>query len=230
MAYFYAPEIPDSGTVTLSKEESTHLSKTLRAKVGDEIQLLNGNGHIAKGKISSIDKRQVCCDIMSVVTVAEPDLKIHLYLAPPRSNIMSGLVKQCVELGVWSISLIDCEFSVSKPKDKSGLFQNEIIAAAKQSRNPFFPKVNSLQSFKTAFENCPYPKVYGAVPNENVDNTKIDSNEISLWIGPEGGFSPSELKTLQENAQGITIGNWVLRVETACVGLIGALNSINELK
>lgn len=227
MPYFYCPEIPENDSFELSREESIHFSKTLRGKVGDTIQLLNGFGTIAEGTIADISNKKVLCTIDSVQKISPPSTRIHIYIAPPRHNIMSPLVKQCVELGVWSINIIECDFSVSKPKEKKGAFENEIVSGAKQSGNPFFPKVNSIVKFSSALENCPFPKYYGAVPEEAVNASRIiKDGDISLWIGPEGGFSPNELAALKESgAEGITVGNWILRVETALVSLLGILNS-----
>ena len=227
MTYFYSPDINSSDLIILSREESSHLAKSFRVKVGDEIKLLNGQGHVCKAKVVDNHPKKVTCEIVNRETIAEPQNKIHVYLAPPRHNIMSSLIKQCVELGVWSINLIDCEFSVSKPKDKKSAFENEIIAGAKQSGNPFFPQINSLKKFSDSLESCSIPKFYGAVPDDSSPVEKIDKlGEISLWIGPEGGFSPTEHDALkQSGAQGITVGNWILRVETALVSLLGILNS-----
>ncbi|MCM8525712.1 MAG: 16S rRNA (uracil(1498)-N(3))-methyltransferase [Lentisphaeraceae bacterium] len=227
MPFFYSPEIPEQGSFELNKEESVHLSKTLRAKVGDSIKLINGKGIIVNATLKDISNRKVSCEVNSIEKVAPPKRKIHIYLAPPRHNIMSPLVKQCVELGVWSINLIECEFSVSKPKDKKGAFENEIITGAKQSGNPFFPEVHSMVKFSEALKNCSMPKFYGAVPEEAVDTVSISKEgDLSLWIGPEGGFSTDEITALKESgAKGITVGNWILRVETALVSLLGILNS-----
>lgn len=228
MPYFYLQEIPQEGTVSLAKEEAIHLTKTLRAKVGDKIQLINGKGILAEAEITDLSKRNsVSCSINSIIEVPQPSRKIHLFLAPPRNNIMSPLIKQCVELGVWSINLIECEFAVSKPKDKNNAYSKEIINGAKQSGNPFFPKIHSLSPFIKALDKCQHPKFYGAVPEEKVPSSSTElPNEVSLWIGPEGGFSPTELSLLQKQGQGLTIGNWVLRVETACTGLISILNHL----
>ena len=228
MAYFYSREIPDCGSeLQLSREESQHLSKTLRGKTGDKIQIINGMGAIANAEISSIDKKNVSCRILGAVQSPEPDIKIHLYLAPPRNSILTSLIKQCVELGVWEITLVECEFSVSKPKNKDSLFFNEIITGAKQSGNPWFPKVNPLVKFKRAFQDCSLPKFYGAVPEENQKKSEyLKISEAALWIGPEGGFSGPELDLLKTEAIGLTVGNWVLRVETACTGLVSLLNHL----
>ena len=151
MPYFYNPEPLSEKAFFLPQDESRHLSKTLRAKVGDLIHLLDGQGTIIEAEISNIpSKGRISCFLKSSELIPEPRVKIHLYIAPPRSNIMSSLIKQCVELGVWEIHLLECEFSVSKPKDKINLYEKEIISAAKQSGNPYFPEVKTAIPFKEA--------------------------------------------------------------------------------
>lgn len=228
MAYFYCSELnQNDGEILLNRDESNHFAKTLRGKVGDSIHLLDGLGNRAIAIISEINRNSVRGKIKSIEEVSNPETRIHVYLAPPRHNIMTPLIKQCVELGVWSINLIECDFSVSKPKDKKGAFESEIIAGAKQSGNPFFPEIHAMTKFTSALKGCSHPKFYGAVPVESIDPESLTKKgDISLWIGPEGGFSPKEIQALKESgAQGITVGKWILRVETALIALLGVLNS-----
>lgn len=231
MPYFYCPELNDSSEVTLSKEESLHACKTLRLREGDNISLIDGSGQKATAVITFAPKKkgQLSCQITSIVNTPEPKRRIHLYIAPPRHNILTSLIKQCVELGVWEIHFIDCEFSVAKPKDKKESLQKDIITGAKQSGNSFFPKVNLLKSFKEALQQCTLPVVIGAVPEDKFERFSNSHNDISLWIGPEGGFSAKEKQALKEqNSQSICIGNYILRVETATIGLLSILNSQNS--
>ena len=230
MANFYHPDLSlDNQQIDLSREESQHLTKTLRAKVGDVIRLIDGKGQVANAKIDVLPKNRgnVSCTIIDLQKLPEPSTKIHLYLASPRHNILTGLIKQCVELGIWEIHFIDCEFSVAKPKDKADSLLKDIISGAKQSGNGHFPKMQNLVKFKDALQNCPIPKILGAVPADNFEQYSKNerSDELALWIGPEGGFSENEKELLKEaGAKSICIGDWVLRVETAVVGLASILN------
>ena len=229
MPYFYCQEINESTSdVALLKEESLHISKTLRSKVGDTIHLIDGCGKKAEATVTSIPKNKglVYCQINTISDVPEPERKIHLYIASPRHNILTGLIKQCVELGVWEIHFIDCEFSVAKPKNKKDSLQKDIISGAKQSGNCYFPEIHPLKTFLKALEECQLPILIGAVPEDNFEKFSSKENEISLWIGPEGGFSAKEKQMLKENnAQSMCIGEHILRVETATVGLLAILNS-----
>lgn len=227
MPYFYSEDLTqESINLNLSKEESLHISKTLRIKIGEKIDLLNGKGLRARAQVTDVPKNrgQVSCKVESteLLTKSKP---IHLYLAPPRHNILSSLVKQCVELGVSEIHLIDCEYSVAKPKNKDN-FTKEIISGAKQSGNPHFPLIHPLQKFEVALNNCYLPIVIGAVPDDKFNAHKKSYDSLSLWIGPEGGFSNSEKLLLKEKGcEGICIGDHILRVETAAIGLLSILLS-----
>ena len=228
MPYFYCENLPESGHVELSREETQHLAKTLRAKIGDKIELLDGDGQKAIAEVKDLPRNRgnATCSILNVETVPVPQRRIHLFVAPPRSNIFSPLIKQCVEMGVWSINLVECEFSVSKPKDKKDTFFKDILAAGKQSGNAYFPKIIPLKKFSQALNDCEFPIVYGAVP---ADRGEVDAlpqeGDIALWIGPEGGFSDKELQAIKDkNATGVCLGNWVLPFETAVVALLGVLN------
>ncbi|NQZ57255.1 MAG: RNA methyltransferase, partial [Lentisphaeraceae bacterium] len=109
---------------------------------------------------------------------------------------------------------------------KKDAFSKDIIAAAKQSGNTYFPKLSSLKKFSQALNDCEFPIVYGAVPADRGEVSSLpEEGDIALWIGPEGGFSDAELQAIKDKgATGVCIGNWVLRVETAVIALLGVLN------
>jgi 16S rRNA (uracil1498-N3)-methyltransferase len=229
MSFFYQPNLnSETETLFLSKEESLHISKTLRGKPGDLLKLIDGKGQIARAEILSIPKNkgEVECRLVNLQKTPEPKNKIHLYLAPPRHNILGPLLKQCTELGVWEIHLIECEYSVAKPKDKTEALFKDILAGAKQSGNTYFPVIHDLVPFKKAVSDCALPGFIGAVPEDQFGTSSYhDKDNIALWIGPEGGFSAKEKELLRlQNCSGICLGNWILRIETAVVGLLAVLN------
>ena len=229
MPYFYCETLDHScSDIELSREESQHLCKTLRIKTGNTVHIINGRGLVASTIVTNTPKGKgkVKCKIIYIEELPKPKKRVHLYLAPPRHNILSGLIKQCVELGVWEIHFIECEFSVAKPKDKADSLMKDIIAGAKQSRNPHFPKIHKLEKFESAIRDCTLPVVVGAVPEDQFEELNKKIQDVSLWIGPEGGFSKTEKNLLSEKkGEALCIGKNILRVETATVGLLSILLS-----
>ena len=113
----------------------------------------------------------------------------------------------------------------NRQKDHKNSLMKDIIAGAKQSGNCHFPKIKPLKGFKEALSQCPLPKVMGAVPQDNLNKYNNSASNLSLWVGPEGGFSKNEKNSLKEaGCQAICIGEHILRVETATIGLLSILN------
>ena len=99
------------------KREADHLFKTLRARQGEKIKLIDGRGIIAAAKIGK--NKEII--VGSKETEPEPTAKLHLFVAPPRKQKMDSLLKQCAEIGVSNIAPIITERSVSTPEKVSAL-------------------------------------------------------------------------------------------------------------
>ncbi len=221
MHSFFCQDIKDKGSFAeLDKRDSKHLFKTLRARPGDEIQLLDGKGRSATGSIT----QDGLILINEVSAAAAPRVKVHLYVAPPRKQKMDHLLRQCVETGLWSLTAMICERSVSIPDADSVPERWDVIAleACKQSANPFFPDIRTPMRFSDAVKSLSADtiKLYGS-PSGSWElpppPAGKDAN-IAWFVGPEGGFSPAEEK-IMDNAGflKIKIGPHIMRVETAAV-------------
>jgi len=205
----------------ISDRERNHIFKVMRGKNHVEILLINGKGIIANAVIDS--KRSL--NIYKVTHIAPPNAKVHLYVAPPRKNQMEQLLKQCAELGVWSISPIITEHSVAKPEKESTKERMEVLLleACKQAHNPFIPILNHIKTISDiAAELSKNQYVFFGATSKgesipDLRNMQLSDN-IAWIVGPEGGFSSFEEQFLEKaGAQALHLGNWVMRVETAAI-------------
>lgn len=219
MHCFYSENIPEKNELSeLDKRESAHLFKTLRAKPGDKIILMDGKGTNAEAEVDSNKGIRV----ISKKIHAEPRVKLFLYIAVPRKQKMDSLLKQCAETGVWKIIPMITERSISTPEKESTLerWKSILMEGCKQSGNPFAPGIELPVKFSEAIEQIekeaqdayygsPYPK----------DEPEWTENPNKAWlVGPEGGFSEKEEKMMIESgAKALRIGPWTMRVETAAV-------------
>ncbi len=216
---------PAGSVVSLDKEEAAHLFRILRAREGDRIGLLDGEGRSADAAVLKNQELR----IEKTEEVPCPAKRIHLYLAPPRKQKMDQLLKQAAELGVWSITPVLCERSVSIPDGANVLrhWTELLQEACKQSGNVFLPQITMPVKFadavKSANELC--TEVFFGDPAESGCRREL-SGDIGLFVGPEGGFSPAEDAVLHENNfSPLRIGSWILRVETAAVAGIAVLTA-----
>jgi 16S rRNA (uracil1498-N3)-methyltransferase len=234
MRRFYCPNIPATGcTVPLPESEARHAVKVLRLRPGERLLLLDGKGGIAEAELLDYDRagRKANCRILSQRCQPEPQPKFRLYAAPPHGKGFDLLLKSAVELGIARISPIICRHAVAKPENISDNWFNVLIAACKQAINPRMPKLDQPTDFQQALQQSGESGFFGAVPNSQqqaATTAELDNaNGLALWIGPEGGFDDSEEKALlKAGCRPLTVGNCVLRVETAVPALVGMIHGI----
>ena len=102
--------------ITMSSEESKHLTKVLRKQMGDQLIFTDGKGTIAKAEIIEISKHECRMQITDRhYNVGKRDFSLHLAVAPTKnSDRMEWMVEKAVEIGVEKITFIICERSERK--------------------------------------------------------------------------------------------------------------------
>ncbi len=223
MRCFFSKTVGDIGDIAeLDSRDYKHLFRTLRAKIGDEIELTNGAGRSAIARIEAEDE----LIITSVNDTPEPKVKLHLFVAPPKKGSMDQMLKQCAEVGVWGIYPMFTNRSVSTPEKRKTFERWQVLLTegCKQSKNPFVPRINEPMSFKEAItlsSNICDKAYFGATDQETIssDNSAINETiNIAWFVGPEGGFTTEEQQQMIDaKFNKLAIGRCVMRVETAAI-------------
>ena len=221
MHCFYCRTIGPTGSlVKLEERDAKHLFKTLRAEPGEQLELSDGNGIFATAEIRP--DRTIA--VLETERSTPPSRRVHLFIAPPRKAKMDILLKQCAEVGVWSIHPFLCARSVSAPeKDEvRERWQTLLMEGCKQAKNPFLPHIAGLPvPFKTAVDDAVRAGYLGFFGSPRGDGKRSDwsaAADVAWFVGPEGGFTDEEENYLREHGiADLRIGRWVLRVETAAV-------------
>ena len=172
--------------------------------------------------------REASCRIESTEAVSRPQLSIVLYVAPPRNKNMDTVLKSATELGVAKIVPVICRYAVSRPDASAAeSWSQTLVTAMKQSGNPWLPELGAPIAFSDALSTSDEDGFFGAVPREDdvqAASLPCTPSRLSLWVGPEGGFSPEEEQALRtKGLVPLTVGPWILRVETAVTALLGSL-------
>jgi 16S rRNA (uracil1498-N3)-methyltransferase len=133
--------------IFLTGDEYHHLSKVLRKKSGEIIQVTDGQYNIYECKIFQIDKNKIHCDILKKMSnLNEPSKNIHLYMAILKNmERFEFALEKAVELGISSFTPVITENCLNK----SGLSVNRIKrlqniskSAMKQSQRCYLPKIS----------------------------------------------------------------------------------------
>lgn len=233
MPNYYLPQKFTVGeTVRLSADETAHAIRVMRLEPGEQLSLLNGSGSRATAVLlpdgASRKIREAGCRIEAVENLPKPQPSIALYVAPPRNKNMDTVLKAATELGVAQIIPVICRYAVSKPETESpATWRQTLVAAMKQSGNPWLPELCAPCSLKQALDDSAEIGFFGAVPRPGETVTAFPSpppSRLSLWVGPEGGFAPEEEQALRDKGLiPLTVGPWILRVETAVTALLGSI-------
>lgn len=217
---FYFPDI-SSGNFEIGAEETKHIVRVLRKTVGDTLEVTDGKGLLAKVEIVSVGKRSctVCVVHEERAENRAPDLTIAI--APTKSiDRFEWFVEKAVEIGVRNIVPILCENSERKVV-KNERLQKIAVSAMKQSQALHLPEIAELTPLSVLADEIRGASYVAYCPVGGADYLlpKINGDEkVTIFIGPEGDFSPHEFELLQtKGCVPVSLGNSRLRTETAGV-------------
>jgi 16S rRNA (uracil1498-N3)-methyltransferase len=202
-----------------NRDESKHLAKVLRKNIAETITVTNGKGLEWTGILSQVTVQKSIANRTAVKQHKPQENKIHLAIAPTKNNNrMEWLIEKITELGISSITPILCDHSERKVLKKER-FEKIAVAAMKQSLQFFMPQINDLINFNDFIKTIESSSFIAYCKNKSkglLSQSKLDSNSITLLIGPEGDFSLKEIEVAIKNKiKPISLGNQRFRTETA---------------
>ena len=227
-----------NGKVILNKEQSRHISKSLRMKVGDMLTLSCGNGKDYGCIIDTIDGKSVTLSVCyEQANNCEPTVKVKLYQGVPKGDKLEDIIQKCTELGITEIQPVLTHRSVSRPdsksaKKKQARYQKIALEAAQQSGRGIIPAIGEMTDLKTAVskDNSRLKILFyegGGSPLKEIINKNTQT--VSIYIGPEGGFEESEVALIKENGGTVaTLGKRILRTQTAPVAALTAIMLLTD--
>ena len=234
MQLFYNKEINNNTkNFSFSKEESLHLSKVLRKKVGDVIQITNGLGWLFQAEITNNQGKISTAIIASSKYVEPKPYNIHLVVAPTKMNDrFEWFLEKATEIGVSSITPLLCDNS-ERRVIKTDRFEKIIISAMKQSLQYYLPELKPMVTFDDFLKQTPTHSCFIAhCEDEHKQSLKSvyqPGNDATVLIGPEGDFSVKEIEmALNNNYIPISLGSTRLRTETAAVVACHTLVLMND--
>lgn len=221
-------------SMTFGPEESRHLSKVLRKKVGEFIRVTNGKGMEWKGQIISTDSRKAAAKKTEATFHQNKIAPLHIAIAPTKSNDrLEWFLEKATEIGVTEITPLICDHSERKTL-KPERMKKILVGALKQSAQYFLPQLNPMISFE-ALMKLDHPQTRLLAHCQNGKRIPLHqrgdlNDEILIMIGPEGDFSMREIKTAQNHSfTEITLSSQRLRTETAAIVACSQVANLREI-
>ena len=224
--------------IELELEESIrhYAINVLRLNKRSLIKLFNGDGYDYPCKILDCSKTLIRVNVTKKIALqSESSLTTHLYICIPKSSNMDYAIQKSVEAGVSFIHPILSEraSSISRKKsaeNKHQHWQRIIQSACEQCGRAVIPPLSSITEFSelAQLNDNEYGLIFDANADQTINNLNINNpTSIKLLIGPEGGLTESEIKSLLEKGfQAVRYGPRILRTETAALAAILHIQSI----
>ncbi len=226
MQRFYLPASEFKGDYAKSQnaELINQLTKVLRAKHGDKFGLFNGDGQEYLAQLTDLTKKEVKFILIDQHPGGrEPLKKVTLYQSLLKKDKFDWLLQKAVEMGVYKIVPVISQYSIVTDLSPAKRYRYEEIIkeATEQCGGTVLPEIAPALKFFTAIEEAGKAGGAKAIAWEKESEysiADIATDNIQLFIGPEGGFSNEEIIAAKNNQiVPVTLGRRILRAETAAI-------------
>ena len=229
---FHPENITENTTGLLSKEHTHYVINVMRLKRGSNLNFFNKDGEWLS-EIVFLDRDRVEVKFLNKIKESTNISNIELAICLVKKSPMETILQKATELGVSKIIPIVSERT--EVKELNFERANKIVVEATEQSNQLIPpqisKVTKLKDYLKDLDS--FSKLLFADVNSK-DNLKAEvlkeAKSLSVLIGPEGDFSPSERELILENSNVVpfTISRNILRTDTAVISAISLVNFINN--
>lgn len=232
--FFINKENITDNTVRINdKENYRHIARALRARIGENLLLIDDNQIQYETVISQITNNEIICEIKNSYP-SKRDLEFDLYLAqsPLRSDSQLTIMEKSTELGVRGVYPVltdNCAVKKDVAQAKIEKWQKVMYEASKQCERAKVPTCFGINTLENVL-NMDFDRVivFGERSTEQSLKQYLSKNPIKkgekilVVIGPEGGFSQREFTLFREkNLPIISLGDLILKADTAVTVALG---------
>jgi 16S rRNA (uracil1498-N3)-methyltransferase len=224
-------------SISFSEAQAHYLKNVLRMSLGDPVHLFNGRDGEWRSVIDRMSRRRCSAVLEEQVFEQKHEPNLWLIFAPVKRTRIDFIAAKATELGVARILPVFTEFTDVSRVNTQRLRANA-IEAAEQCGRLSVPKVNEPENLTSIIESWLGDRTLlycdetgngiGIGEYLKLALTDFRTAPTAFLIGPEGGFSSSELDLLEEknNFTAIDLGPRILRADTAAIAALSCWVSV----
>lgn len=227
--FFIPPEnFQGDYVISFNKQLINQLKKVLRAKEGDKFWLFDNSGFEYLGQLIELLNNQVKFLLIDKrLSFREVDLQVFLYQSLIKADKFEWVLQKAAELGVKAIIPIISSRCILRQisQMKMKRYQEILREATEQCGGAIIPELFSPINFSEAIKYAAkQPGIKMIAWEKEKENKLMIDKEVSIFIGPEGGFTDEEIILANNfNIPSISLGSRILRSETAAISAIARL-------
>lgn len=248
--FFVPPESSRGEVFELPEREARHALQVLRLGAGDELTVLDGSGGVMTCCVESATRRVVRIVVRERRHSPPLPCAITLVQAVPKGPAFESIVQKATELGVARIIPLFSERVVAHVNERDAAAKVEkwrqiAMESLKQCGSPWLPVIEPPVSFDKLMARfsetdfglsqsssfavvCSLEERRRTLREAVLDFVTAKQQHpkiVTVWIGPEGDFTPAEYATIGKvGAVPITLGPLVLRADTAAIACLAVVN------
>lgn len=225
-------------TAVLDADLRRYVEIVLRMGPGERLILFNGKGRECDAVIGGPNAASLSVTIMKCRTVEAPSVRITLAQALPKSSKMDLIVQKATELGVAEIIPFESARSIPRLTDgkaagRVSRWQKIAVEASRQCGRTTVPEIRPVATFgdmlcmppsearRILFWEAERELSIGSILR---NETARDQRDFFIVVGPEGGFSWSEVEEAKRLCfVTASLGRLILRTETAPLAILSII-------
>jgi len=225
--YFSCPPI-DEGSVTLAGEEFHHISVVMRARIGDEVEVVDGRGNWVRAVIRKMDRHSLRAEAIEAKCEVRPAVNVVIAPSLTKSHAMNWMIEKLSEMGVdeiWPViaERTDAHFGAALLEKWEKIASQSLKVNRRLWRTEIRPPA-SLAELVEAAAGVP-TKILLEIEGQNRLRPPVPFPVVAV-IGPPGDFTEEERNRLREGGfAGCQINNAVLKTETAALAVAAILKN-----
>lgn len=212
--------------VTVTGDEFHHSIRVVRARAGEEVELFDRAGHAARGVVEAIERDRAVIRTGEVLPSRESSLDLHLAMAVIQLEKFELVLQKGTELGVKTFIPLVTERVELRPERYSGKmdrWEKIVFEAVKQCGRTLVPKIEPPADFTEVITRPGTKLLFDADAEPPTANRQPPT---TLLIGPEGGWTPDELRAARDHGVHFErLGPRRLRAETAAIAAVSIVAS-----
>ena len=229
----YFCENKNDNKFILNNDDSYHIKTVMRMHKNDLIEIVYKE-ELYICEIESFDP--VIVNIKEKLSdYNELDIKVTICQSLVKESKMDYVLQKSTELGAYSFIPLKVKNSIIKGNEKDFIKKQErwqkiVKEASEQSKRNIIPKVNKILDIKDIVKLDCDLKLICTVNEVSTTLKYVLQNHkkcatMIIVIGPEGGFTSEEERFLIEHDFiSVSLGNLVLRTETASLCALSMIN------
>lgn len=220
--------------IELEEQASIHLSRVLRFKLGQQIELFNGSGEAFLASLTAIGKKSVSVSIDAKAADYQPSpLHSEIAIAVSKGDKMELIVQKATELGVNAIyplisSRTDVKLDADRWQKKLDYWQQVSISACEQCGRNDLVMIHAVQKMSDYLQNCTANTKLICHPIQAKTFKEVEKTaSLAMCFGSEGGLTDDEIQlAVKHGFTPLSMGPRILRAETAPIAALGVAQTL----